>query len=177
MRKLCLSFLAAALILGISGPAAAVPPTGAERPLEEKKPPVRPDFVRTAQGETSITGVVRDQSRKPLKDVSVKLFVEGLLVASALTDGQGAYKMKYAIDIGKDKTVMLWYVSKEPQWVPKAVVLHESKSAQSSHLISPCIPRVQVQPFLEFNVQMVDVSTRNRQLAQSDCFSGTQTSK
>jgi hypothetical protein len=106
--------------------------------------------------------------------------------------------MKYLIDVGKDKTVMLWYVAPPVQerivrtekagekankvttsegtsskWVPKAVVLHESKTALASKLISPCIPRVQVKPFLEFDVQMVDVLTRNKQIAQSGCLRGT----
>jgi len=177
MRKLFLTFLALVFVLTATGTALAVPPTGSERPLEEKKPPQPPLFVRTIQGETSITGMVKDQSRKPLKDVMVKLFVEGVMVASTQTDGVGAYNMKYSIDIGKDKTVMLWYIAPGTQWVPKAVVLHESKAAIASRLISACIPRVQVQPFLEFNVQMVDVATRNRQIAQSECLSGTQASE
>jgi len=172
MRKVCVTFLAIAFILAAMGIALAVPPTGSPRPPEEKKPSEPPQFIRTIQGETSISGVVQDQNKKPLKDVMVKLFVEGVVAASAQTDGAGAYNLKYPIDIGKDKTVMLWYVAPGTQWVSKAVVLHESKAALASNLISPCIPRVQVKPFLEFNVQMVDVATRNRQIAQSGCLSG-----
>jgi hypothetical protein len=177
MRKLCVTFLAIAFALTATGIALAVPPTGTQRPPEEKKQPEPPRFIRPIEGQTSISGVVKDQDRNPLRDVAVKLFVEGVLVASTTTDPTGAYDMRYPIDVGKDKTVMLWYVAPGTLWVPKAVVLHESKAALTSKAISPCIPRVQVKPFLEFNVQMVDVPTRNRQIAQSGCLSGTRASE
>ena len=198
MRKLFVTFLAIAFVLAATGIAFAVPPTGSQKPPQETKQLEPPRFLRPIEGETSITGVVRDQNQNPLKDVSIKLFVDGVVVASALTDGAGAYRMKYLIDVGKDKTVMLWYMEPPVQerdawtekpgekankvtisegtsskWVPKAVVLHESKAALASKLISPCIPRVQVKPFLEFDVQMVDVPTRNKQIAQSGCLRGT----
>ncbi|MCX5800508.1 MAG: hypothetical protein NTX17_03895 [Candidatus Eisenbacteria bacterium] len=177
MKKLCVTFVAVALALTMTWTASAIPPAGPPRPPEDKKQPGPPELVRTVQGETSISGAVRDQNQKPLKDVMVKLSIEGVVVASTQTDGVGAYNMKYIIDIGKDKTIMLWYVAPGTEWVSKTVVLHESKASLASHLISPCIPRVQVKPFLEFNVQMVDVATRNRQIAQSECLSGTQVSE
>jgi hypothetical protein len=195
MRKLCVTFLAIAFVLAATGITFAVPPSESQKPPQETKQLEPPRFLRPMEGETSITGVVRDQNQNPLKDVSIKLFIDGVVVASTLTDGAGAYSMKYLIDVGKDKTVMLWYVAPPVQervvdtgkvgektnkvtmpegtsskWVPKAVVLHESKAAIASKLISPCIPRVQVKPFLEFDVQMVDVPTRNKQIAQSGCL-------
>jgi len=171
MRKMCVTFLSIALIVAAAVTSLAVPPTEEQIPPQEKKRLEPPQFVRTIQGEVSISGRVEDQNRDPLKDVAVKLFIDGILVGSTKTDGVGAYSMKHAIDVGKDKTVMLWYVAPGTQWVSKAVVLHESRASIASHVISPCVPRVQVKPFLEFNVQMVDVATRNRQIAQSGCLS------
>jgi hypothetical protein len=177
MRKSCVTFLAIMFFLIATGIAVAVPPSGSQRPPEETKELEPPGFIRPFEGQTSISGVVKDQDQNPLKDVAIKLFVEGVLVASTTTDGAGAYGMKYTIDVGKDKTVMLWYVAPETRWVPKAVVLHESKAAIASGTISPCVPRVQVKPFLEFNLQMVDAQTRNKQIAQSGCLSGTPASQ
>ncbi|MFH0778342.1 MAG: carboxypeptidase-like regulatory domain-containing protein [Candidatus Eisenbacteria bacterium] len=170
MRKLLTAMLAVLLLVAAVQALEAVPPTGAERPPEQGKTPEAPQFLKAFEGETSITGVVEDQNQTPLKDVRVKLFVDGLLVHSTTTDKAGTYQLRYPIDIGKDKTVMLWYVSPENQLVPKAVVLHESRAAATAGFVSPCIPRVQVKPFLEFRVQMVDIATRNRQLAQSGCL-------
>jgi|GEM_PF-2220230 len=177
MRKMCVTFFSIVFIVAATVTALAVPPTEEQRPPEEKKRPEPPQFVRVIRGEISISGRVEDQNRDPLKDVAVKLFIDGVVVSSTKTDGVGAYSMKHAIDVGKDKTVMLWYVAPGTQWVSKAVVLHESKASIASGLISPCIPRVQVKPFLEFNVQMVDVATRNRQIAQSGCLSGNKASQ
>lgn len=171
MRNLCVTFFSIVFVVAATVTSFAVPPSEEQRPPDDKKRPEPPQFVRTIQGEISISGRVEDQNRSPLKDVAVKLFIEGVLVGATKTDGMGGYSMKHAIDVGKDKTVMLWYVAPGTQWVPKAVVLHESKASIASGAISPCIPRVEVKPFLEFNVQMVDVATRNRQIAQSGCLS------
>ncbi|MBN1505038.1 MAG: carboxypeptidase regulatory-like domain-containing protein [Candidatus Eisenbacteria bacterium] len=148
----------------------AVPPTGTETVEEPSRLQQSQDFIHPIEGQTSISGVLSDQYRKPLPGAQVKLFVDGLLVASVITDAGGFYGLKYPIDIGKDKTVVLWYVAPGTHWVPKAVILRESKAAVAAGLMSPCIPRVEVKPFLEFNVQMVDVATRNKQLAQSRCL-------
>ena len=147
----------------------AVPPPG-QRPPEETKVQEAPEFLRPIEGETSISGLVDDQTKNPMPGVKVKLFVDGLLVISTVTDQAGAYNLRYPIDIGKDRTVMLWYVAPGTEWVPKAVVLHESRAAIAAHLISTCIPRVQVRPYLEFNVQIVDVQTRSKQIANSGCL-------
>ncbi len=170
MRTLLVWLMPLILVLALSSAASAVPPTGGEVPPEQSKAEQPPDFIRPVEGATSITGQVSDQNQNPMQGVKVKLFVDGLLVASATTDAAGSYALRYPIDVGKDKTVMLWYVADAAQWVPKSVVLHESRAAQAVGLISRCIPRVVVKPFLEFNVQMVDVATRNRQLAQSGCL-------
>jgi hypothetical protein len=169
MRKPLIGLLTVVLLLVAADIARAVPPPD-QQPPEQTARSEPPQFLRPIEGETSIGGLVSDQMKNPMSGVQVKLFVDGLNVASVPTDLAGAYNLRYPIDIGKDKTVVLWYVASETDWVPKAVVLHESRAALSARLISSCIPRVQVKPFLEFNVQMVDVSTRNRQVAQSGCL-------
>jgi hypothetical protein len=170
MRTLLVWLIALILVLVSNGVAFAVPPTGDEVPPEQVKQMPEPDFIRPVEGATSISGYVNDQYKTPMQGVKVKLFVDGLLVASVGTDAAGSYSLRYPVDVGKDKTVMLWYVAESPEWVPKAVVLHESRASHAAGLISRCIPRVVVKSFLEFNVQMVDVATRNKQLAQTACL-------
>lgn len=171
MRNPLIRLLTVVLLLVATDAVYAVPPPD-DKPLEQTKRQEPPQFLRPIEEETSIGGLVSDQAQNPMPGVEVKLFIDGLNVASTVTDLGGAYSLRYPIDIGKDKTVMLWYVAAgtETDWVPKSVVLHESRAAVTHHLISSCIPRVQVKAFLEFNVQMVDVPTRNRQIAQSNCL-------
>jgi hypothetical protein len=170
MRTLLAGLLASILVLAGVTVAYAVPPTGGETLEQQTKQQQSHDFIRPIEGQTSISGLVSDQYKKPLTGAQVKLFVDGIMVASVIADAGGFYNLKYPIDIGKDKTIVLWYVAPTSDWVSKAVVLKESKAALAAGLISPCIPRVDVKPFLEFNVQMVDVATRNKQLAQSGCL-------
>ncbi|KPJ61352.1 MAG: hypothetical protein AMJ46_01185 [Latescibacteria bacterium DG_63] len=170
MRKPLIGLLTVVLLFVAIDIARAVPPPE-QQPPEQTTRAEPPQFLRPIEGETSIGGMVMDQTQNPMSGVQVKLFVDGLNVASTTTDLAGSYDLRYPIDIGKDKTVILWYVAPGTEWVPKAVVLHESRAAISARLISSCIPRVQVNPFLEFNVQMVDVATRNKQIAKSGCLS------
>jgi len=173
MRTILVGLLVSVVTVAGAAVAYAVPPTGGETLEEQTKRQQSQDFIHPIEGQTSISGVVSDQYRKPLPGAQVKLFVDGLTVASVITDAGGSYTLKYPIDIGKDKTVVLWYVAPGTDWVSKAVILKESKAAIAAGLMSPCIPRVEVKPFLEFNVQMVDVATRNKQLAQSGCLGVT----
>jgi hypothetical protein len=170
MRKPLIGLFTVVLLLAGTAFLYAVPPPE-QQPPEQTPRQEPPQFLRPIEGETSIGGLVSDQNQNAMSGVGVKLFVDGLNVASTTTDLAGSYDLRYPIDIGKDKTVMLWYVAPGNEWVPKAVVLHESRAAIAANLISPCIPRVQVKPFLEFNVQMVDVPTRNKQIAHSGCIS------
>jgi len=173
MKTILVGLLVSVAVAAGATVAYSVPPTGTETLEELTRRQQSQDFIHPIEGQTSISGVVSDQYRKPLPGALVKLFVDGLMVASVLTDAGGSYTLKYPIDIGKDKTVVLWYVAPGSDWVPKAVILKESKAAVAAGLMSPCIPRVEVKPFLEFNVQMVDVATRNKQLAQSGCLGVT----
>ncbi len=169
MRRLLIGLLTVVLLLIAAEIARPVPPPD-QQPPEQTARSEPPQFLRPIEGETSIGGMVSDQAKNAMPGVHVKLFVDGLNVAAVTTDLAGAYNLRYPIDIGKDKTVVLWYVAPGSEWVPKAVVLHESRAALSTRLISLCIPRVQVKPFLEFNVTMVDVPTRNQQIAHSGCL-------
>jgi hypothetical protein len=169
MRRLLIGLLTVVLLLIAAEIARPVPPPD-QQPPEQTARSEPPQFLRPIEGETSIGGMVSDQVKNAMSGVQVKLFVDGLNVAAVATDLAGAYNLRYPIDIGKDKTVVLWYIAPGTEWVPKAVVLHESRAALSARLISSCIPRVQVKPFLEFNVTMVDVPTRNKQIAHSGCL-------
>ncbi|UCF79320.1 MAG: carboxypeptidase regulatory-like domain-containing protein, partial [Candidatus Eiseniibacteriota bacterium] len=110
MRKPLIGLLTIALLLVAAASARAVPPPD-EQPPEESTRQEHPQFLRPIEGETSISGSVSDQTQNPMSGVMVKLFVDGLNVASATTDLAGSYELRYPIDVGKDKTVMLWYVT------------------------------------------------------------------
>lgn len=118
----------------------------------------------------SFAGTVLDIGDRPVAGVEVKLFVDGQLAGSALTDGSGYYDIRSPYDPSADVTVLLWYVAPERSLMPKEIVLKESRASVAAGLISRCVPRATLTPGRQFRVYLFDPESRNKELAELGCL-------
>jgi hypothetical protein len=119
---------------------------------------------------TSFAGMVLDVHDRPLASVQVKLFIDGHLVGTALSDGTGYYDIRSVYDPSNDATVLLWFVAPERSLMAKELVIRESRSSQANGLISKCVPRATLTPGRQFRVYMFDAANRNKELSESECL-------
>ena len=122
-----------------------------------------------AGSETTIAGMVTDANGSPLKDVSVKLYVGGLLVSEFKTSIDGSFEIVELLDYGRDVTIDLWFVPPMPNLVMENVLLKESSSAIAHSLYSKCVKRERLDPIMDVYVKLVDSQTRVAQLQRSGC--------
>ena len=165
-KTLCL--LAVVALAGIFLPALAAgpsdPTTGS---TGTGRMPIGIGFAGTE--ETTISGLVVDESGTPLTDINVKLYIGGLLVAEALTGTGGDFEIVELINYGDDVTVDLWFVPSTPGLVMENVLLRESSSAIQHGLYSKCVSRVKLDPIVDVIVRIVDIEARNEQLEKKGC--------
>jgi len=167
--KTFLAILCAALALAVCMPALAVE--------GDLTPPVAtPTTTRltsqtglAAGSETTIAGMVTDANGSPLKDVSVKLYVGGLLTSEFKTSIDGMFEIVELLDYGRDVTIDLWFVPPTPDLVMENVLLKESSSAIAHSLYSKCVKRVRLDPIMDVFVKLVDSQTRAAQIQRSGC--------
>jgi hypothetical protein len=118
----------------------------------------------------SYSGTVYGVDDRPIPDVAVKVFVDGTLVGTALSDGSGDYSLKVSFDQRQDRTVLLWFVAPDPALVPKEIVLAESATSKKLGLISPCVARATVVSGRQFRVYMFDATDRDKELSELNCL-------
>lgn len=118
----------------------------------------------------AFAGTVLDINDRPLASVHVKLFIDGLLIGTALTDANGFYDLRTAYDPSQDATVLLWFVTLERGLMAKELVIRESRACLANALISKCVPRATFTPGRQFRVYMFDPASRNKELAEADCL-------
>lgn len=164
-------------ILWLAGGTAAAPPSGTtapptDRPLgtgrDSKIEEIR--SIGVDRQLTSFSGVVLDVNDRPLSNVQVKLFVDGQLAGTAITESNGYYDLRAPYDPSADVTTLLWYLASDRTLMPKALVLQESKASVAAGLISKCVPRASLTPGRQFRVYLFDPANRNKELAESDCL-------
>jgi hypothetical protein len=119
---------------------------------------------------TVFSGSVLDVNDRPVSGVQVKLFLDGQLAATAVTDGTGFYDIKAPYDASADITVLLWFVAPDRSLAPKELVIRESKASRENGLISPCVPRANLLPGRQFRVYLFDSQSRNKELAELNCL-------
>jgi len=119
---------------------------------------------------TAFSGTVLDVNDHPVAGVDVKLFVDGAVVGSALTEGSGYYDLKAPYDPTADTTVLLWFVAPDHGLMPKMLVLQESRACKEQSIISSCIPRATVTPGHQFRVYLFDPQSRNKELSEMNCL-------
>jgi hypothetical protein len=119
---------------------------------------------------TVFSGNVLDVNDRSVSGVQVKLFLDGQLAGTAVTDGTGFYDIKAAYDAAADITVLLWFVAPDRSLAPKELVIRESKASRENGLISPCVPRASLIPGRQFRVYLFDSQSRNKELAELNCL-------
>lgn len=122
-----------------------------------------------AGSETTIAGIVTDAVGAPLKDVSVKLYVGGLLMSEFKTSIDGSFEVVELLDYGRDVTIDLWFVPPTPGLVMENVLLKESSQAIAHSLYSKCVKRVRLDLITDVFVKLVDSPTRVAQIQRSGC--------
>jgi hypothetical protein len=119
---------------------------------------------------TVFSGNVLEVNDRSVSGVQVKLFVDGQLAGTAVTDGAGFYDIKAPYDAAADITVLLWFVAPDRSLAPKELVIRESKASRENGLISPCVPRANLIPGRQFRVYLFDSQSRNKELAELNCL-------
>jgi hypothetical protein len=172
-----LAAFVASIALLASTALGAAPPSPVSGPGADPSPPASPSkTIQEYQGLgvdrqlTLFVGVVLDVSDHPLNNVQVKLFVDGQMVGSALTEGSGYYEIKVPYDLHSDATTLIWYLAQDKALMPKEVVIRESKASQESALISKCVPRATLTPGRQFRVYLFDAANRNKDIAETNCL-------
>lgn len=177
MNLRALAAIAPAILL--AGLANAAPPTGSGSPptetgratgtaLKDKIEEIQ--SIGVDRQLASFAGTVLDINDRPLASVQVKLFIDGQLVGTALTEANGYYDLRTPYDPAQDVTVLLWFVAHERGLMEKELVIRESKSCLENGLISKCVPRAAFTPGRQFRVYMFDPASRNKELAEADCL-------
>jgi hypothetical protein len=167
--KTSLVILCAALTLAVCVPALAIE--------GDQTPPVStPTTTRltsptgfAAGSETTIAGMVTDVNGSPLSDVTVKLYVGGILMSEFKTSIDGSFEIVELLDYGRDVTIDLWFVPPTPDLVMENVLLKESSSAIAHSLYSKCLKRVRLDPITDVIVKLLDSQTRVAQIQRSGC--------
>jgi hypothetical protein len=118
----------------------------------------------------AFSGTVLDVNDRPVVGVEVKLFLDGQLAGTAVTDGSGHYDLKAPFDTAADITALLWFVAPDRTLAPKELVIHESKACRENALISPCVPRVELLPGHQFRIYLFDSQSRNKELTELNCL-------
>lgn len=119
---------------------------------------------------TLFSGTILDVNDHPLPGVEVKLFMDGQLAGSGLTEGNGYYELRVPYDSNADATVLLWFVAPDRSLVPKMLVLRESRVTRDQALISTCVPRATPTPGRQFRVYLFDSQSRNKELSEMNCL-------
>jgi hypothetical protein len=130
--------------------------TPADRQLRQE------DGAPLAFPEQVISGTVTDYAGKALGGVVIKLFADGDLVRMAHTTSNGAFEMPMPLNIEKDETVVMWFVSTTEPLQPQFVVLKQSSEAKGNRLFSPCALSAKMRPQMRVDVRLL---TENEEMA------------
>ena len=141
----------------LAGSAYAAEPT--TKPEETgKEPLIQPQAQNAplAFPEQMVSGNVTDSGGKPLGGVAIKLFADGKLVQVAHTTTAGAYEIRVPLDLEKDETVVLWFVSTTDPLMPQIILLKQSGASRSNGLFSPCTLKVKMRPQMRVDVKLLN---------------------
>ena len=177
LRTLARNTVAGAIFLSLAVSAAAAPPTGSGSSINPTPPldnragsPPEFQSLGISRPISIFEGTVLDINDRAVPNVLVQLFDDGELLASATTDGSGIYDLRAVYNLNDDTTSLLWFVTPDRAFMPKELVLRESKASLENHLISRCVPRTAYAPGRQFRVYLFDPANRNKELAELDCL-------
>lgn len=177
LRNLAGIAVAGTLWLVSTSGAVAAPPTGSPNTQDPSSPldnrsgaPPELQSLGISRPISIFQGTVLDLNDRPIPNVTVQLFDDGELLGSAVTDGGGIYDLRAIYNLSNDTTSLLWFVAPDRSFMPKELVLRESKASQEHRLISKCVPRTAYAPGRQFKVYLFDPANRNKELSELDCL-------
>ena len=148
--------LAALLVAAVAVASYAVEPPGKPEGTGGKPPlPTTPENAAMSFPEQMISGSVTDSGDKPLGGVAIKLFASGNLVQVTHTTSNGAYELRVPLNLDKDETVVLWFLSTTEPLMPQTIVLKQSGAAHSGNLFSPCTREMRMRPQMRVDVRLL----------------------
>lgn len=119
-----------------------------------------------------LAGDVTDAAARPLSGVTVRLFVGGLPIASALTDSAGVFEVTFPVDPNSDESVLACVVAPRPDLVSEWAILQESARDRKAGLWGPCVPRVGLGRSSRWSAQITDAMGVRERLARNGCLTG-----
>jgi hypothetical protein len=176
MKRACVAVVVVLALVAAAGYGAEPPGKPDDASL---KPPIQTPAEGTPMGlpEQMLSGSVTDAAGQPLGGVAIKLFADGSLAQVAHTAASGAYEMQIPLNLEKDQTVVLWFVSTSEPLMPKPVVLKESSAARSGALFSPCTLEVKMRPQMRVDVKLLTENEELASLKAKGCLSAYGKSK
>jgi hypothetical protein len=149
---------------GGGGGGAGVPPGSARR-----DPGALP-----LQGESAglqVGGKVVDRAGQPIAGIVIKMFANGMIIASETTDPEGGFEIEGNPQLGGNNTTMLWFEDRGGELVPTGVILALGSVAEDRDLYPDCTKKID---FLgnaaRIEVTMLTLDQRNADVQQSDCL-------
>jgi hypothetical protein len=117
-----------------------------------------------------VVGEVRGSDGRPIGGVMVKLFADGHLVEIAHTTSAGSYEMPLPLNVERDETVVIWFVSTTGSLLPQCIVLKKSSNARKASLFSECTHEVRMRPQMRVDVTLVTEGELVASLKVKDCL-------
>jgi hypothetical protein len=121
-------------------------------------------------GAPRLSGRITGPGGAPLAAVRVRIFADGIPVASAWADSLG----DYAVDIPplpEGRTAVAWFIPADDGIVAECALLAESPAARRAEVYFPCIPRIALSAEgAEFSPVLLDEAGRMERLRGLPCF-------
>lgn len=136
-------------------------------PAPAQTPPGGP---HAARADAVLSGQVTDAAGAPLAGVTVQVFEEGFLLVEAETNADGSYSLPFGYFPDIDWTIIAWFVPPSETLVPEILILRESLKSKSLELWSTCLPRLDLRPQMQYDVQLVDGNTKRQRMSELECL-------
>jgi hypothetical protein len=144
------------VVAALAAASYAAEPTGKPEGTGVKPPlPTTPENAPLAFPEQMISGIVTDSGEKSLGGVAIKLFANGSLVQVTHTTSSGAYELRVPLNLDRDETVVLWFISTTEPLMPQTIVLKQSGAAHSGGLFSPCTREIRMRAQMRVDVKLL----------------------
>jgi len=136
------------------------------------KPPIQPapENASLTFPEQMISGSVTDAEGKALGGVAIKLFANGTLIQITHTTSSGAYELRVPLNLDKDETVVIWFVSTTEPLMPQVIVLKQSAAAHASGLFSSCTREMKMRAQMRVDVKLLTEGEALASLKDKGCL-------
>jgi hypothetical protein len=129
---------------------------------------------RSPTAAVQLEGRAVDAGGKPLGGIVVKVFANGVLVASTKTEGDGTFLLDAHPMREPKGSAVIWFQSPDPErYVDASVVLWASKAAEAGRLFPECTQLLKtVGGTGKIEVTMRSVDERKLAVIESRCLEG-----